>query len=285
MSYVITIKRPVGKPLLTTADITEMVEADPSLSGGKLEPILWTDPADGQNRYLNIEPEAGQLWTDDLPKDEPGLNRFLDKLRNIAGKLDAHVYGEEGEDITKPPPNLSTKTGCAAVIVCMAAFFAVLVMLIGSGPATPRQNGSADWQPDKFRPREVRPLPTAASLETEHNQWLTENTNSISRIYTAMLGNPAQQGQLMVEYKEMEGPLGRPWFTFASYRYHDPANGTYIITWSSMGRHKPKFMKLEATPRLHWLAPTLTGESLELREGIPVLRIVGVEGVPKFCAD
>lgn len=284
MSCVITIKRADDKPLLTAADVAVIVKQDPSLSGGEREPIIWINPSDGQKHYLNVELEAGHIWTDDLPKDELRLNRFLDKLRSIAGKLDARVYGEGGEDITMQPPTLSSKTGCAAVIVCMAAFFAVLVMMIGCGPATPRQNGGTDWQPDKFRPREMRSLPSATLLETEHNQWLAENTNSISRIYTAMLGNPAQQGHLVVEYKEMEGPLGRPWFTFASYRYHDPTNGTYIITWSSMGRHKPKFMKLEVAPRLHWLAPTLSGGQLEFREGIPVLKIVGVEGVPKFCA-
>ncbi len=166
----------------------------------------------------------------------------------------------------------------------IASLFALGMLLMGCGPATPKKIAGADWQPDKFRPREERPLPPSSQMEADLKSWLASNTNSISRIYTAQLGDPTRQSDFRVEYQRMSSPLGIPWWTYATYRYTDPANGTCIIRWRHFGRHKPEFLRLDGTPRLHWLAPTLSPEQIEFENGIPVLEVVGIEGVTKFCA-
>jgi len=51
------------------------------------------------------------------------------ELRSIARQLDARVTGE-GEDITDPAPTSSPKRGCMAVIVCVVALLAVIVIAI-----------------------------------------------------------------------------------------------------------------------------------------------------------
>ena len=93
-----------------------------------------------------------------------------------------------------------------------------------------------------------------------------------------------RQRDFKVEYQRMSGPLGNPWWTYATYRYSDPTNGIYIIRWRALGRHKPEFLKLDVAPRTHWLAPTLAPPQIEFDGGIPVLEVVGIEGVTKFCA-
>jgi hypothetical protein len=129
MSYEVSIKRAAGKPPLTADDFKRIVAEDSSLSGGEREPITWTDPVSGQTRYINVAPESGGLWTDDTRGDDDSICRFLDKLRTIAGKLDARVDGE-GEDITEPAPASPPKGGCMSVIVCAVALLAVITFAI-----------------------------------------------------------------------------------------------------------------------------------------------------------
>jgi hypothetical protein len=128
MSYEVSIKRVAGKPPLTADDFKRIVAEDSSLSGGERGPIIWTDPVSGQTRYINVVPEAGELASDDTRGDDASICRFLDKLRSIAGKLDARVTGE-GEDITEPPPASSPKGGCMSVIVCAVALLAVVAFV------------------------------------------------------------------------------------------------------------------------------------------------------------
>ncbi len=132
MSVVVTIKREATKPPLTPDDVRHVVEQDSSLSGGDREPIIWTDPTNGHKRYINgVNPETGELETDDMRGDEDSICRFLDKLRSIARILDARVFGE-GEDITEPTPAPARRAGCASVLVCALAFIVVLVILTSS---------------------------------------------------------------------------------------------------------------------------------------------------------
>src|SRR6266498_322279 len=125
MSYEVSIKRATGKPPLTADDFRRIVTEDSSLSGGEREPITWTDPTTGQTRYINVAPESGELFSDDTRGDDASICRFLDKLRSIAGKLDARVTGE-GEDITEPTPASPPRGGCMSVIVCAVALLAVI---------------------------------------------------------------------------------------------------------------------------------------------------------------
>ena len=131
MSVVVTIKRSPDKPPLTGQEFRRLVQEDGSLSGGEREPIIWTDPANGTERYINVAPEAGELETDDMRGDQDSICRFLDKLRSIARILDARLFAE-GEDITEPTPAPARHAGCASVLVCALALFVVLISLISS---------------------------------------------------------------------------------------------------------------------------------------------------------
>jgi hypothetical protein len=129
MSYEVTIKRAIGKPPLTADDFKRIVTEDRSLSGGEREPITWTDPTSGQTRYINVAPDSGALSTDDTRGDDASICRFLDKLRSVAGKLDARVIGE-GEDITEPATGSTPKGACISVLVCVAALLAVIAFVM-----------------------------------------------------------------------------------------------------------------------------------------------------------
>lgn len=129
MSYEVTIKRATGKPPLTADDFKRIVTEDSSLSGGEREPIIWTDPTSGETRYINVAPDSGVLATDDTRGDDASICRFLDKLRSIAGKLDARVTGE-GEDITEPEPASAPKGGCMSVIACVVALLVVMAFAV-----------------------------------------------------------------------------------------------------------------------------------------------------------
>jgi len=128
MSYEISIKRASGKPPLTADDFNSLVKEDSSLSGGDLEPIIWTDPTSSQTRYINISPESGELSTDDTQGNESDLKRFLEKLRSIASKLDARMTAE-GEDITDQKPTSPPTGGCMSIIVCAAGLIVVIAII------------------------------------------------------------------------------------------------------------------------------------------------------------
>lgn len=135
MSQVVTIRRLTDKTPLSATDFKRLVAEDVSLIGGDQGPIIWTDQASGNQRYINVVPESGELETDDLGGEEESICRFLEKLRGVAKALDARLTCE-GEDITDPAPvSVSvSKTGCMPVIVsltlvlALAAFAAVGVV-------------------------------------------------------------------------------------------------------------------------------------------------------------
>ena len=99
-------------------------------------------------------------------------------------------------------------------------------------------------------------------------------------IYMARFNDPSRQSEFNVEYQRMSSPLGNPWWTYASYRYTDPTNGIYIIRFRKLGRHDAQFLKLDSTPRLHWLL----ADEMQMEGGLPVLDVIGIEGVTKFSA-
>ncbi len=98
MSYVITIRRPPGAPPLTRRDFQQVVDSDESLSNMDGGGLVWTSP--DSRREFYITQESDHLWTDGVRGEE--ADNFLYKLSEIAGRLDARVYGEEGEDLTDP---------------------------------------------------------------------------------------------------------------------------------------------------------------------------------------
>jgi len=108
MSYVITIRRPDGRPALSAQDFECLLAADHSLAR-KDSGIIWTQGS--KEFWLNIE--ADHLWTDALSKRTKEAEGELEKLRSIATYLNASVFGEEGEDlstegeITDPSSTLS----------------------------------------------------------------------------------------------------------------------------------------------------------------------------------
>jgi hypothetical protein len=105
MSYVATIKRAADKPPLTPEEFTRLIKADASLSGGDKAPIVWTSPTNGRKRYISVETD--HLWTDDLKGDSDAqVLEILDKLRSMAGILDARVFGDDDGDITDPDPGV-----------------------------------------------------------------------------------------------------------------------------------------------------------------------------------
>ena len=129
MSYVATIKRTAGKPPLTPEEIARLIEADVSLSGGGKEPIVWTSPTDGRKRYINVATD--HLWTDDLKGDgDAQVLEILDKLRSMAGILNARVFGDGDGDITDPGIDPPKRAGCTTVIVCAVAFIGVVAFVI-----------------------------------------------------------------------------------------------------------------------------------------------------------
>ena len=129
MSYEVTIKRAADKPPLTPQEIERLIKADTSLSGGDKEPIVWTSPTDGRKRYINVATD--HLSTDDLKGDSDAqVLEILDKLRSMAGILDARVFGEGDEDITDPGVDPPKRTGCTSVIVCAVAFIGVVIVVI-----------------------------------------------------------------------------------------------------------------------------------------------------------
>jgi hypothetical protein len=155
--------------------------------------------------------------------------------------------------------------------------------MVASGEKTPLKGFKGDWKPDQFRPREVRVLPPSVEVKVDHDAWIATNTSSISRMYSIILTDPSRQSEINVEYRRMDSPLGPAPWTYATYRYADPTNGTYIFWWRSLGKHKPAFLKLDNTPRIHLLGANQF--AVHFVDGIPALEIIGIEGVgPKMCA-
>jgi len=131
MSYVATIKRAADKPPLTSEEIARLIKSDASLSGGDKEPIVWTSPTDGRKRYINVETD--HLWTDDLKGDgDVQVLEILDKLRSMAGILDARVFGDGDGDITDPGVDPPNRAGCTTVIACAVVFIGVVAIVIHS---------------------------------------------------------------------------------------------------------------------------------------------------------
>ena len=131
MSYVVTIERPAGKSPLRPQDFARLVKNDESLSKTNEGVLIWTHPTIRQDFYLTIE--SNHLWADGVTRDK--TDEFVEKLREIAGRLDARVYGEEGEDITESelgPMGAKEKWGGAVGILLVMVsmpFFLILFIV------------------------------------------------------------------------------------------------------------------------------------------------------------
>lgn len=121
MSYVITIKRTDKHPPLSGEDFDRLLAGDPSLSRDpSANEIAWVDKSIGKARRIHIAQD--HLWTDDLKADD--AQRFLSKLRDIAGTLRAEIAGEEGESLEGPSGPLKLKD------VVLGGFGLVLAVLL-----------------------------------------------------------------------------------------------------------------------------------------------------------
>lgn len=129
MSYVISIKRPPGKPPLTLRDFEELMREDASLSRNEGGQIVWFDSK--TQKELCIKTENDHLWTDGIRGNH--IDHALGKLRGIANRLDARVFGEEGEDITEVDATgpVSAKQTLAGLFIFIVSLpFLVLLFLI-----------------------------------------------------------------------------------------------------------------------------------------------------------
>lgn len=123
MSYVVEVRRQAQEPGLTPGDIERLLEADRSLVKINDNLIEWSQPEKMKPLYINVE--VDRLWTDSIGDETQEI--FLNKLREMAGYLDARVYGEEGEDLTDEhlEDRIPSKNGFAAIMGFI--FFALTI--------------------------------------------------------------------------------------------------------------------------------------------------------------
>jgi len=128
MSYVITIKRPAGKIPLAALDFEGLIREDRSLSRTIGNQIVWFDSEEEEGFYINIDGDC--LWTDGIGGDS--THHALAKLRNIAVRLDARVFGEEGEDITERSATgpIDAKQSTFGLVLYMASLPFLLLLLL-----------------------------------------------------------------------------------------------------------------------------------------------------------
>jgi hypothetical protein len=130
MSYVITIKRPAGKPSLTTQDYEWLLENDGALSKTSEGTLIWTPPHIQQEFYITLE--SNHIWTDNIASDESGA--FVEKLREIAVQLDARVYDEEGDDITEidriPMSTKEKLVSTIGILVTIVSIPFIIILLL-----------------------------------------------------------------------------------------------------------------------------------------------------------
>ena len=157
----------------------------------------------------------------------------------------------------------------------------VTALVTACDPPSPQKRSGADWQPDRtYRGREIKWLPPSSQVEAEQKRWVVTNTNKNAMIYMAQFSDASRQSGFNVDYQRSSSPLGNPWWTTATYKYTDLTNGSYIIRFRRLGRYQPDFLRLDSTPRMHWLLV----DQLEMQAGIPVLEVIGIEGVTMFSA-
>src|SRR6185503_18745198 len=95
------------------------------------------------------------------------------------------------------------------------------------------------------------------------------------RLYEVVLVHATNQLNYTVNVQRGDTPMGAADFTFVTFEYRDPTNGTYRLEWHRRGRHQPDFLKLDGHPKKVWLQ--LFGAPEESTN--PRLKIVAIEGV------
>jgi hypothetical protein len=120
MSYVVTIKR---DPPITGDGLRELLENDGTLSpltvqSTVIDGVRWQ--GSGADRELPLPLEEGAMWS--TPRTDAGLT----KMQELARKLGARVFGEEGEDLTDANVTPAAKTGCGAKAAVLLAFILLI---------------------------------------------------------------------------------------------------------------------------------------------------------------
>lgn len=127
MSYVISVRRPPGKPTLTANEIAQRLSVIGGFSRRSESSWAWTLPEGREGPTISFA--AGELSIDGaLGRDTEACVRTL---RDLAESLEAVVYGEEGEELsgpTTPTPAVSpwSLLGGLVLAVLLFPFMALL---------------------------------------------------------------------------------------------------------------------------------------------------------------
>jgi hypothetical protein len=147
--------------------------------------------------------------------------------------------------------------------------------LLGATPRTPRKGFDGEWRPQWIHPVEIKALPPSAKVDDDMRAWRRQRKSQEwnVRCYAEQAVHASRQKEFEVKYVRGRTPIGVSVLTSVSFTYQHPDKGEYVFRWSREGRHIPDFLKLDETPTTFLL--NLEGHD---GAGIPVLRVVGVEG-------
>lgn len=101
MSYVVSVRREDGTPI-TYSEFVEAISGDaefslaPESEGVRKPSFVWTAGGTGSQTFFHF-------WTQEIAVESPS-GGALKKLQELAQKLDAEVYGEEGEILSEINP-------------------------------------------------------------------------------------------------------------------------------------------------------------------------------------
>ena len=100
--------------------------------GHILDPIIAQRRQNCRFEAANHQLMSGSVTAYGLtPSHDPfAVLEILDKLRSMAGILDARVFGEEDGDITDPGVDPPKRAGCTSVIVCAVALVGFVLVVV-----------------------------------------------------------------------------------------------------------------------------------------------------------
>ena len=157
----------------------------------------------------------------------------------------------------------------------LAVSVAVIFGGCGESSQPPPKTGVSTWRVNGVGgPLELRPLPPASNVVTEWNEWIDSETATKARVYQVKLSGSSNQQNFKVEIRRSNTPLGWANWTFATFLYTDPTNGTYAFLWRRLGRHQADFLKLDDKTVEVWVTPLSDSKT-----NIPLLHIEAFEGL------
>lgn len=110
------------KGALTQRDLPRLLGSDATLSPAGRTGVVWTSLFTAAR--MRLELVDGALQVEAVP--ERYRNECLAKLRHIAGRLDARVLDDAGQDLTVAPPAPQVRRGMLARIGAGMLFVLVL---------------------------------------------------------------------------------------------------------------------------------------------------------------